>query len=1387
MIIRNTIIKLPLKFIFFIIYAFLCLINATPNYQKVRFEHLTENVALKQSNVNHIFQDSVGLMYFGTNEGLFLYDGVKSTLFWNHTSDESALDANNILTICDLPSSNILISSSIGLFVFNTSLQKFSPVIIPNQNSKNMSLVSSGDTIYMIWSNGFGQIKLTQDTAEYKAEYISYGHLFNKNEQASKLSIYCYTTNRSNDIIFATQNNQVFKFATSEEKVYELDIQAKNILCLYEDSKGYIWAGSRNNTLYRYNSQTKKTVIFKIKSDPQGYKLKKHVNSIVEDNQGNIIIGSSNNGLCIIKTKDKYQKNPDMTYFTSDPYNSNSLCDNNISYLYCDRSDAIFVGTEGNGINQVSLGHGYFTQHIVDEENDNSLDHIRVNAICDDNQGNIWFGTRLGLNRYHKATQQYYHYHDKSSKDHALPTTGVDSINEVTSLYLDKEGFLWIGSYGSGLLKYNFGTDSFVQYHDSLNRYTITDKITDVTQDKEGHIWICSHGKGFAKIENIDTLKSQIYLQYFHCDEKMPFGFASQYVDIIFQDNNQKLWFAMRSNGLFRFDAISGKMKHFGHIPGDDNSISNNTIISICDDSKGDLWIGTARGLNKFDIDKETFTSYTMESGLPHNSICGVLADNADMIWLYTQRGIYRFDPIQKKFDSYVENNRIFHEDYTIDATHKNKQGQLFLGTLNNGCIALHPDSIKVNNFIPKIIISDLKISNHNIHQNQEIDGRVILTSPINEQAVIDLNYKQNDISIEYTALSYNADIKQYFTYQMQGIDNKWFYTEESQKQIAYSNLQPGKYIFKIKAMNRDVPGKHIEKQIAILIHPPYWATLQAYIIYLFLFITLSILLYRYMLTRIRLKNDLSIERMKLGFFTNISHEFRTPLTLLSGPLQKLMQTENKMADNDRMDYYKLMSRNTKKMLQLVNQILDVRKIDNKKMDMKLELVEIISFVRDVCERFNVEAEEKNINFEYPDTTENLPLLCDIDKIEKVLYNLLSNAFKYTPDNESIIVEIQKNQKEQHIKIIVIDTGIGIPESQLKHIFDRFYRAEQNETRDINGTGLGLSIVKNFVEMHQGSVWVKNNIKSGCSFGVLLPMGIINDNTIKNSMEKITVSDLVEKEKQVNIEPQPDNTLRLGQLDTKQEQPLVLIVDDNAEMRYFLKYQLKDKYRIITADNGSKGLELAIDQFPELIISDVMMPNMNGLEFCSIVKNDLRICHIPIILLTARSSTDHKIEGIKTGADAYMTKPFDIDYLEARVRNLIDSRLRLRAFFAQSPDKLIALEKTVSNELDKEFLQKATQIVETYIEDPEFTVPKFIEEMGMSNSVLYRKLKALTSLSANEFVRHIRLKKALELLQNDTFNIAEVAAKVGFNDPKYFSTCFRKQYGKSPMQYVQSK
>jgi DNA-binding response OmpR family regulator/anti-sigma regulatory factor (Ser/Thr protein kinase) len=463
-------------------------------------------------------------------------------------------------------------------------------------------------------------------------------------------------------------------------------------------------------------------------------------------------------------------------------------------------------------------------------------------------------------------------------------------------------------------------------------------------------------------------------------------------------------------------------------------------------------------------------------------------------------------------------------------------------------------------------------------------------------------------------------------------------------------------------------------------------------------------------------------------------------------------------------------------MLQLVDQILDVRKIDNAKMTLKKERTDFMAFVKDVCERFRVEATEKQMQYTIDISTEALLMDVDRDKMEKVLYNVLSNAFKYTPDNGSIAVEVNVQTQEKMVVIEVKDTGIGIPESQLKSVFNRFYRADQNGGGNINGTGLGLSIVKNFEEMHGGKESVKNNREAGCIFSFTLPI----DPSIQTQAE-LPVS--AKEESSHVVAPQ------INQLPAEPENlenaPLVLIVDDNAEMRLFLENQLRGTYRVITADNGQKGLDEAIQHFPDLIISDVMMPLMDGLEFCTKVKSDVRICHIPVILLTARSSTDHQIEGIKTGADAYLTKPFNIDYLDARVQNLIESRVRLRAAFTQVTDEPKDIEKSVSNDLDKEFLQKATVVVETNMEDPSFTVPRFIQEMGMSNSVLYRKLKALTDLSANEFIRHIRLKKASEILQTGQFNVAEVAVKVGFNDPKYFSTCFKKQYGKSPMQYIQ--
>ncbi|MCT4590108.1 MAG: ATP-binding protein [Carboxylicivirga sp.] len=1370
--------------IFFVLLGLIC--NKSVCYAGFRtytFKHLTENIALKQSNVNSIYQDKEGLMYFGTNEGLFVYDGYKSVLCWNNIKVGAELLANDIHSISELSGSDRLISSSDGLYVYNIKYRSFHPIAVSGHWPDEAKVVKVKQQFYCIASSEIGELEIFEQDGNYRAVYHPRNKVLKKWIKNESIDITSHCFSKEGSILLAIEDDQILSWNPHDNQIESLGKATFYLNSLFEDKNGKVWAGTNNNMLLWWNKGTDQPNTIELKINEESYGNFKYITSITEDREGNLLIGTNNNGLAIIRTSEKYKLQPDIEYYPSEPENSNSICDNNVSCLYTDQSNAIFIGTFGNGVSQLSLGQSCFIQHINHINNDNSLDHIRVNGIHDDNNGNIWFGTRIGLNRYNRQTQRYYRYHDLLAGDSNKRPKEVDLIGETTCFCQDSIGNLWIGTYGTGVFMYSYIYDRFYHFKDNEGRLVPTTRITDVSIDNKGFLWIATHGAGMARVDSVDLQNQHLYLKPYRCSIENPHGFASQSIDIIFPDKNNNLWCSFPEKGLFRYNLETDKMQLYAHASGDSTSISNNGVISICSDRDENLWFGTARGLNKFDVESEVFTSYTMERGLPHNSICGVLSDESANIWLYTQRGIYRFNPLTETFDRFIENSRIVHEDKTIDATCKNEDGKLYLGTINNGCFEFHPDSIIDNVFIPKVTFTNFKVSGRSVYELDQ--NELKLESEIAENGTVNLNYQQNDIAIEYSALAYHSDLNIQLMYRMEGVDNSWNTSDETKLEVSYANLNPGKYTFRVKAKNSLMPDAEKESGIIITIHPPFWATNWAYGLYLIVISLIGFALYRYTVSRLSLKNDLKMERMKLGFFTNVSHEFRTPLTLIAGPLKKLMADDG-LKEQDRHTYYNLMHKNTDKLLKLVNQILDIRKVDKGKMALNAEESDIISLAREVFDSFSIIAHEREINYQFKSDSDRVLLWYDEDKLEKVLFNLLSNAFKYSADKSSISLTINKEAHKHEIRIQVTDTGRGIPEDQLGNVFTRFYRVEDYSDLAANGTGLGLSIVKTFVEMHSGSVKVTNNESSGCTFTVTLPLGDqhLLDNQKINQSDKGPVKEFVGKSPSQSLK----GTIKENKSDLADEQaPLVLIVEDNEDVRQFIKQELQTSYRIITAINGKEGLDKAVEEYPDLIVSDVMMPEMDGLEFCQKVKEDIRICHIPVVLLTARSSSDQQIEGIETGADAYITKPFDPSYLEARVRNLISSRLLLKQAFSKSLTEPSAEPKRMANSLDEQFIEKATQVVSDNLENPEFSVPEFTQQMGMSNSVFYRKIKAITDLSAGEFIKHIRMQKALELLGEESYTISEIANKVGFNDPKYFSTAFKKTFGKSPKQYLGQK
>jgi len=707
------------------------------------------------------------------------------------------------------------------------------------------------------------------------------------------------------------------------------------------------------------------------------------------------------------------------------------------------------------------------------------------------------------------------------------------------------------------------------------------------------------------------------------------------------------------------------------------------------------------------------------------------------------------------------------------------------------GFTGFYPPNIKPSEKTHEVIITGFKIFNKEVAIGKLPDGRTILSQSIMQTKEIVLQYSDRSFSFEFTAVDFNSPEKILYACKMEGFDKDWNYFDFKRRFVTYTNLDAGEYTFLIKAANADGIWNNTPRKIRIVIKPPLWLTVWAYLIYAILLTTISYFVWRFYTERITERNRLKIERLtrekenemhteKLQFFTNVSHEFRTPLTLIIGPLEAMLEQKN--FDTDTKNQFTMMHRNAKRLLRLINQLLDLRKLDMGKMKLQVAEQDIIEFLRQIFLSFEGLAQKRDIKFSFQSEESQIMLWFDSDKMDKIIFNLLANAFNFTPEGGkiSITTDIFPKSHNDQVRICISDTGRGMGAEHVKNIFQRFYQADNQEKTIQKGTGIGLSLSQSYVKLHKGDILVESAKGEGTTFTLLFKKG--NTHFAPEEILETEAENIHHSPSEFAIEMEGENWIEQPiKLFENEEKPLVLIVEDNDDVRQYIGKVLAHNYRIAEAENGVVGLQIANQTMPELIITDIMMPEMDGIEFCKELKTDLQTSHIPVIMLTARTSIEHRIEGLETGADSYIPKPFNPRHLEVRVRKLIELRRQLKNKFSNEP--ATEIEEIALTNIDNKFLQNVIRLINEHIDDTDFSVEELSKLIGMSRGHFHRKMKSISQQSPNEFIRIIRLKESAKLMKESELSISEIAYKVGFNAPSYFSTCFTKQFGISPSQF----
>jgi signal transduction histidine kinase/ligand-binding sensor domain-containing protein/CheY-like chemotaxis protein len=1144
---------------------------------------------------------------------------------------------------------------------------------------------------------------------------------------------------------------------------------------IYEDPAGRIWIEPDRTGIVKYDPGSRKF---------RYYTQKKDIPSQSRDYQ----VTTDANGIIWTSMKGGgfgyYDTNKDeISYFYDHPGQPDQKFSNTLNSLLIDQTGVLWIAGMDGGINKVyTLINKFNHTRLSTKENFPAGNTVR--AMLKDHKGRLWLGSKDG---YIRVLQ--------NGKEVTVFDQGKDKIGNAYALMEDVNHNVWIGTKGNGLYQATPVNAQRTRY--SLKNYTTdannpsglsSNLIYALLEDRKGRIWVGTLGGGInLVVADGNTVKFKNHNNSF---KYYPFV-SDNVIRHLAEDRDGKIWVAT-NNGLLLFNPDKGEPNHYRFtsyrkVPGDKTSLGNNSVQYIHRDRNDGMWLGTfGGGLNQAIPDPKApggmkFKSYTTANGLANDIILSITSDRFNKLWMSTERGLSRFDPKQGIFKNYDTNDGLPKGRFSEAASLSDNSSELLFGC-SDGYLSFDPAKITAVKTKAKMVLTKIQLYYKDISPGTEGSP---LKYAINETHTLRLDHDQNVISIDYAVLDYRAVNKINYAYKLEGFDENWHQVNE-QRKATYTNLPPGHYTFHVKATNRDFFTDTPEKQLHIVISPPFYLTTLAYILYLILAAGLFYFARKLILTMINLRNKIIIEQKlteaKLDFFTNISHELRTPLTLIVSPLEELTASEELTAAGKNHLY--MVNRNVNRMTRIINQLLDFRKLQSGKMQLRIREVELFNLVKDVSEHFKGVITAKEINFKITSPADQLYVWADAEKLDIILYNLLSNAFKFTDPHKSIEVSLAYESDGKFIIIQVRDQGMGIPDAQTEQIFDSYYEGNHPKQANLKGTGIGLALSRALAEIHHATLTAKNNPDEGATFTLRLLTGKAHYTTQQLQTEFIA---------QVNSElPHMDDQHNgLLPFSSKQDPqvPLVLVVEDNAELRKFLARHLAGWFRIIEADNGVQGLELTKSLLPDLIISDVMMPEMDGIQLLDKLKNDLQTSHIPIILLTAKSSVESQIEALRYGADLYIVKPFHLNYVRAAITNLITSRKKLFEQLAENNGQKVfslAPGEVMITAKDEIFLKEVITIVESGMQDPEFNIDHVAASIAMGRTTFFKKLKSLTGLSPVEFVREMRLKRSKQLMDAGMDSVSEIAYLAGFNSLPYFSTCFKARFGISPSSYLKN-
>jgi signal transduction histidine kinase/ligand-binding sensor domain-containing protein/AraC-like DNA-binding protein len=1379
--------------------------------------------SLTNNRIIHIWQDQQNTLWVKTNDGYIHYLVEETYEFITYPYYLKSLEERNSTITCFVESKKqevLLGSSNSGMYylTYDEASDRYKEHQYLNRGestiSDNRITFITTDKHDGIWIgtkrglNNISQVELSKESPSFSNYWLEYHFtaayqldsmlLFGTKGNGIKTyesnikrldpypklfaeladkSITVIESPSTGRLFVGTEDHGLFIYDLNQSELSVNVLRDKTIRKIYIDSFGKTWVNTLEFGIYQLDTDLGSLQHYNLTGEDIMSTVDDERQFIYEDSKQNLWIALHGGGLA------HYNRTSDSFEFYRNRSNDNtSISSDNVYCITEDQSGMLWVGTgsPNGGVNKVYSSNEAFQQVLLNNQIETGTENV-VRAILIDTNEHIWLGTKSGdiyiLNPNYEIQR----------KISQMPLEdGYSPGHNAYAMMQDKDGFIWIGTKGGGIFvtetsmndpafRYNDIRFHHYQYEPGDADALSSNLIYSILQDSNGSIWIGTFEAGLHLVTNrrASVLKCKKY-------NTINSSISSDKVRNLYEDHLHRLWITT-DFGVNYIDldhhTIDEPVIHPSLFdPRKAIGLSYNDVIHVYQDSRNDLWFGTSGGgINRLlnsDGDSLQFAHLTSHDGLINDVVYAIQEDQEGQIWFSTVQGISRYNPADSTFENFDQSNNLATDVFNENTCAITADGALLFGT-NDGLLVVYPHKIQNEQFMPNVVFTNFQLFNKNVDIR---DPDSPIKQDIETLDQIDLKYFQSSFSIDYAALSYYSPTKNKYAFMLENFDKNWNEVG-NQNRATYTNLSPGEYIFKVKAANWNSDWSDKTRSILIIIHPPWWKTTTMYIVYFIVLVIIIEIIRRSSVRYHKLQNDLKVEKrvsdIKLQFFTNISHEIRTPLTLILGPIHDIMELQN--IPQSIAGKLHLVEKNGKRMLRLVNQLLDFRKVQQGKMVLKVQKIELISFIKSIIENFDLVAQQKKVKILFQPEIQTQEVWVDPNKFDSVIFNILSNAIKFSPkDSEVILRTLHSDQ--QNIQITVSDQGSGIPRNRINQIFERFSPlAEENE--EFGSSGIGLAYSYQIIKLHHGEISVKSEIDKGSSFTITIQKGCNHFNeeeileTEPKSLYQVKHAEIIEEDGEVEV------TATVSQ----QAEKTLMIVEDNVEILNYLKENLSSEYHILTAHHGKEALEVIDKAMPDIIITDIMMPVMNGIELCKCLKESLDTSHIPIIMLTAKSSMEDQIEGVDSGAEAYILKPFTMSYVRAVIGNLIKQRSIIHDRYIKNKEN--GYKELNITSKDEKFLNDIMQhIMENYA-DPEFNIEKLVDCCYVSRTVFYHKIKTLTGLTPIDFLRQKRLSIAAQLIVQSDYNVSEIAYSTGFNDTKYFSRKFKAFFGMTPSEY----